>query len=340
MHEEIFNQISSTFFLPKKTLIVFPDFIGDSVLLTPFLRNFRYNLSKGAVVHVCANTPIAQMLQGDPHIDMIFAKDKIRDIPGFLKRQKYDTALILDFSLSWSFHICKAKKIQQKVITDMKRANVRMHKFLGGFFNHVLETTTIEDKKPQIDVYLSYLKQLGLKVYDRYLEVKVDFNDVRNAQKLIKSNHKRKVFLHMGASIYSKQWKNSYWKQIINHLCDDDIYIIGSDIPSDELLASNVIDLCGKTNLKGTIALLKNADILITTDSAPAHLGAVAKVPKIIVLYGPTNNHQWKPYSPSSDVVQLYADVPCRPCNWRMCKGLKCIKELRPSYVIDAIESI
>jgi ADP-heptose:LPS heptosyltransferase len=340
MHEEILNRVNTAFVLPQKALIVFPDFIGDSVLLTPFLRNFRYNLPKAAVVHVCAGAPIAEMLKGNPHADVVFAKDKIRDIPSFLARQNYDTAIILDFSLSWSFHIFKSNTIHQKIITDMKRANVRMHRFLGGFFSHVLETTPLNDKTPQIDVYLSYLQQLGLKVLDRSLEVKIDFDDMKAVKKLINTNSKRKVFLHLGASIFSKQWQTSYWSEVIEYLKDDDVYIIGSEVPDDILLKSNVTDLCGKTSIKGTISLLNNADILITTDSAPAHLAAVAKVPNIIVLYGPTNYHQWKPYAPNSNVIQLHANMPCNPCNWRVCKGLKCIKELKPSMVIDAITAI
>lgn len=220
MHEEVLIQSNKKFILPQKALIVFPDFIGDSIILTAFLRNFRYNLSKGAIVHVCANKAIADMLDGNPHVDAVFVKNKIRKISDFLNRQSYDTAIILDFSLAWSFHVFKSN-IGQKVITDMKRANLRIHKFLESFFTHVLLNTSIKDKTPQIEVYLDYLRQLGLKIFDRHLEVKVDFEDINVAKKLIKKTKKRKIFLHLGASIYSKKWPLEYWQEIVEYLKKD-----------------------------------------------------------------------------------------------------------------------
>lgn len=339
MHEEVFNRKSTKFLPPRKTLIIFPDFIGDSVLLTAFLRNYRHNLPQNSVVHVCANQTIATMLEGNTGIDAIFAKDKITNIPRFLQKRQYDTAIVLDFSLSWIFHILKSG-IKQKVITDMRRANAHLHKFFGNLFTCVLQTTPIRDTKPQIDVYLDYLRQLGFKIFDRQLEIKIDFNDINSSKKFVKNTDKRKVFLHLGASIYSKQWDTSYWREVIDHLRDDEIYIIGSNQPPDELLAENAVNLCGKTSLKQTISLLYNADILITTDSAPAHLAAVAKVPNIIVLYGPTNFNQWKPHAPNSNIIQLHANMPCNPCNLRMCPHLKCLKELKPQMVIDALNSL
>lgn len=339
MHEEVFKRKSTNFLPPKKTLVIFPDYIGDSVLLTAFLRNYRHNLPANALVHVCANQTIATMLEGNPGIDVIFAKDKITNISRFLQKRQYDTAIVLDFSLSWIFHILKSD-IKQKVITDMKRANVNLHKFLGHLFTCVLETTPLKDPKPQVDVYLDYLRQLGFKVFDRQLEIKIDFNDINSSKKFIKNTNKKKIFLHLGASIYSKQWDISYWKEIIEYLKNDEVYIIGNNPPPEELLMKNVINLCGKTSLKQTVSLLYNADIVITTDSAPAHLAAVAKVPNIIVLYGPTNFNQWKPHAPNSNIIQLHANMPCNPCNLRMCPHLKCLKELKPQMVIEALNTL
>lgn len=339
MHEEVFNRKSTRFEAAEKSLIVFPDYIGDSVLLTAFLRNYRLNLPANSIVHVCAKKSIASMLEGNPAIDVLFAKDKITNISRFLEKRQYDTAIILDFSPSWIFNILKSN-IKQKIITDTQRANISLHKVIGRLFTCILKTTSIVDNKPQIDVYLDYLQQLGLKIFDRQLEVKIDFNEINSCQKFIKKTQKRKIFLHTGASIYSKQWDNAYWREVIEHLHDDEVYIIGGAQPPEELLLPNVTNLCQKTSIKQTISLLHHADVVITTDSAPAHLAAVAKVPNIIVLYGPTNFRQWKPHSPTSNIIQLHANMPCNPCNLRLCPHLKCIKELKPQMVIEALNKI
>lgn len=339
MHEEVLGTSQNKFVTPQKSLIVFPDFIGDSIILTAFLRNYRQNLPEGAIIHICANKPIADMLDGNPYVNVIFVKNKVRKITEFLNRQNYDTAIILDFSFTWSFHIFRSN-IKQKIITDMRRSNLRIHRLLESFFTHVLSNTTIKDKTPQIDVYLDYLSQLGLKVVDRNLEINVDFDDMNVAKKLIKNTSNTKVFLHLGASIYSKKWPDEYWLEVIDSLKKEEIYIIGAESPPEILLRENVINLCAKTSLKQTIAVLCYADVIITTDSAPAHLASVAGVPNIIVLYGPTNYHQWKPYAPNSNVIQLHANLPCNPCNFRTCKGLRCLKELTPQMVIDALDKV
>ena len=339
MHEEVFNRKSTRFIPPKKTLIIFPDYIGDSVLLTAFLRNYRQNLPPNSVIHVCANQAIANMLEGNSVIDVIFSKNKITNISKFLKEKQYDTAIILDFSPLWIFHILKSG-IKQKIITDMRRANSHLHKFFEKLFTYVFQTTSIKDPKPQMDVYLSYLKQLGFEIFDKQLEIKITPEDINSSKKFIQNTSKRKIFLHLGASIYSKQWDTSYWEEVVNYLSEEEIYIIGSDQPPKKLLKENVINLCGKTSIKQTVSLFYSADTVITTDSAPAHLAAVANVPNIIILYGPTNFRQWKPHAPNSNIIQLHANMPCSPCNLRLCHNLKCLKELKPQMVIDALNSL
>lgn len=316
-----------------------PDYIGDCVLLTAFLRNLKFNFKENSQLHICASKPIAHMLSDIQYVDGLFIKENIKDISKFLKNQQYDTSIILDFSLKWQFSICTSR-ITQKVTSDLKKLHENSHVLFNKFFTHVLENTPLGDRTPQLDVYMSFLQQLGLTVFDKKIELPIKESDENIVKKLLKPSNKRKVFIHTGASIYSKQWPKEYWIEILNHLKDDDIYIIGTEHPPKELLTQNVTNLCCKSNLRETIALLKQADIIITNDSAPAHLAAVAETPNIVILYGPTNYHQWKPYAPKSNIVQVYASVPCNPCKIRTCQSLRCLKELTPQMVINKLKEI
>lgn len=339
MKQEVLRFKQNKFILPDKCLVVMPDYIGDCVLLTSFLRNLKYNLKENSQLHISATKPIAQMLSTIDYVDSIFVKENIKDINKFLKNQNYDTAIILDYSLKWQFNICTSS-IKQKVVSDLKRLYENSHIIFNKFFTTVLENTPINDKTPQIDVYSGFLEQLGLNIFDKKIDLPITPEDKKYAKKLIKKNEKRKIFIHTGASILSKQWPKEYWEKVLKEIKDDEIYMIGSEHPPKSLLKSNIINLCCKTNLRQTIALLSHADILLTTDSAPAHLASVAQTPNILVLYGPTNYHQWKPHATNSNIVQIHANVPCNPCKMRTCQSLRCLKELTPQMVISELNKI
>ena len=81
-------------------------------------------------------------------------------------------------------------------------------------------------------------------------------------------------------------------------------------------------------------------DLIITIDTAVSHLAGVANSRNIIIIYGPTNQYQWRPYAPNSNIQQIYLDLPCRPCITRFCTHKNCLKQLSAKKIINAIDKI
>ena len=63
------------------------------------------------------------------------------------------------------------------------------------------------------------------------------------------------------------------------------------------------IDLSGKTDLLMLAALIAQARLLVTVDSAPMHLAAASKTPQV-VLFGPTNPFHWHPRENTALILQ------------------------------------
>lgn len=100
-----------------------------------------------------------------------------------------------------------------------------------------------------------------------------------------------------------------------------------------------VRDTMGACSLTETLAILREADLVITHDTGPLHLAQLVRAPTI-ALFGPTNPAQV--VSPITGVEILWggADLACRPCyNGREladCAVNICIREITPEQVIAA----
>src|SRR5206468_12119081 len=74
-------------------------------------------------------------------------------------------------------------------------------------------------------------------------------------------------------------------------------------------LSEQPINLAGKTSLTQLAALLQRADLLISGDSGPLHMGVACGTP-IVGIYGPTNPSLAGPVSP--DATVLRSEIWCR----------------------------
>jgi ADP-heptose:LPS heptosyltransferase len=345
-----FKQIKQNppFNKPQKTLIILPDYLGDCVLLTPFIRNLRMNQSSNTFIDVVCHKPISNLLKTLPYIRNFYPKklmDKIKY--KFLKKNEYDTIFVFNYSVKWG-RAAKKNNIKQIISPDTIRLGLTKPPLLGHFATHTVTSTNIKDKTSQLRVNLNYLEELGVEVYDYHPEVVLTDSDNKKALNLLVNTERPKAYIHITAGSKGKEWDLKNWVEIIKYLRSQkfDIYTSGTlkESKAYEVLQSEVgapiNNLCGKTTARETIALLKLVDIVITTDSAPAHFAAAARTPKIAIIYGPTNQNQWRPFAPFSDVEQIYLNLPCRPCLMRKCTDKKCLNELHYNYVINRISDL
>jgi heptosyltransferase-2 len=76
------------------------------------------------------------------------------------------------------------------------------------------------------------------------------------------------------------------------------------------------IVLTGKTSVAEVVGLISLADLLVTNDTGPAHVGAAVGTPTL-VIFGPTNPLTTYPMSPNAEMIREPPD--CAPCMLRDC---------------------
>lgn len=122
----------------------------------------------------------------------------------------------------------------------------------------------------------------------------------------------------------AKRWPAESYAELADRLIDAgmNVALIGSPAEMDvsrQVCAQakrQPIVLTGKTSVAELVALIRIADVLVTNDTGPAHIGAALRTPTL-VIFGPTNPLTTYPLSAQAEVIRHPPD--CAPCMLRDC---------------------
>lgn len=159
------------------------------------------------------------------------------------------------------------------------------------------------------------------------------------------------VVAHAGAAHGdAKRWREEHWKRALSELAAGGATVALVGLAGDRALARrlqssvhNLIDLTGETSLETLMGTLQAADLVISTDSGPAHL-ARALGTRIIALHGPTDTALHGPGDPACAALRV--DMPCGPCyDFRRVATCQfgdtlCMEWLDPGRVVGAARSM
>jgi heptosyltransferase-2 len=122
----------------------------------------------------------------------------------------------------------------------------------------------------------------------------------------------------------AKRWSPESYATLADRLIESKrrVLLIGSkdetDVSEDvtRRMRQEAIVLTGKTTLDQITAVLDRADLIVTNDTGPAHIGAALGRPTI-VIFGPTNPLTTRPFAPEAVILRHPPD--CAPCMLRDC---------------------
>ncbi|MGK0673529.1 MAG: lipopolysaccharide heptosyltransferase II [Halothiobacillaceae bacterium] len=145
----------------------------------------------------------------------------------------------------------------------------------------------------------------------------------------------------------AKQWPLSHFAELARRLiaAGRQVWILGSakDRAAGETIArkagAGVINLCGQTRLEDAVDLLSLAQAAVTNDSGLMHVAAALDIPTI-ALFGSSSPAHTPPLSERASVLYLHLD--CSPCFKRSCPlgHTRCLAELKPEHVMDAMQGL
>ena len=144
----------------------------------------------------------------------------------------------------------------------------------------------------------------------------------------------------------AKRWPAERYAVLADQLAASGatVALIGS--PAEVEVSEQVLSLAkrppvlltGKTSVAEVTALISIADVLVTNDTGPAHIGAALGTPTL-VIFGPTNPLTTRPFGPAGEIVRHPPD--CAPCMLRDCPiDHRCMTAITPDEVFARAQAL
>lgn len=335
-----------------KALIIKLSSIGDVAQTLPALYSLRKGLGAKAEIDWLVEEPASALLKGNPLIDNVitvtrrgWTKDLKGNIKaaGFLASRRYD--MVLDFqgllkSGIWVlFSRCKRR-------IGFSNYREKSHVFLNE------KLPPYDPERHAVDRYLDLARYAGGSAGPAVFKLNVTKEDTARVLKVLAgnglSNPEKAGFFVVAARARwaTKAWDDALFaeaaKGVIKRRGLKAVLIGGPDDRAGlEALKSKIgegaINLAGRLNLKELGALMKLSAFALSVDSGPMHIASAAGA-KVIALFGPTAPWRTGPYGKGHIVIRT--GIACSPCFKRQCSDPKCMKELTPKEVIEAVDKI
>lgn len=181
------------------------------------------------------------------------------------------------------------------------------------FTNVKVEQT---DSVHVLDGQMMFAKAIGVTDPTVGWHLPVSQQELDYAAQFLDSSRKN-VLIAPCSSKKEKDWLPERYADIARFLGEQNINVIIAGSPSEyemqtavkiAQLAPNCTNIAGKTNLKQLTALIKQVDLVISSDSGPAHIATTQQTP-VIGLYAIHNPRRTGPYCDLDNVVSVYDEA-------------------------------
>lgn len=331
--------------------VFLPNWIGDAVMATPALRAIRNHYADATITAVL-RPYVGEVLDGlDVVNHRIFhePKGQRRERRGWqfvkeLRNENFDCAVLFPNSLrsAWLAWMSGAPR------------RVGMNRDGRGLL--LTDRITPHNKSvpnPCLNEYLRIAQHIGCEINSRETELATtpDFERQldrffdRHARGLRPSGY---VCLNPGGAFgAAKHWPTEYFAELAKRIATDlGLSVVVLCGPSEKQVAAEIEELAGHPMVVSlgkvglsiglTKAAVKNAELLVTTDSGPRHFAQPFGVP-VVTLFGPTHIEWSETFYNKATHLQI--DVDCGPCQKRVCPlgHHQCMVELEPDRVFQAV---
>lgn len=337
--------------------IFLPNWIGDTVMATPFLRAMHQRFGRDAELVGIMKPYVAEVLRGTPWLTKTVLVDSKLKTPSALWNQinalrllRFDEAVLLTNSF------------RTGMLAWMSGAKKRI-----GYARNLrswLLTTALqpprEGKKwkpiSAVDYYLELAYTLGCPKQEHRLELaltQADHESANNAwEKLDLRDDGRVVAFHIaggwGGTATAKAWPLEYFvdlakKIVANH--EHDVLVLCG--PNERDNAREVARRAGHPRVKSladieslplaiTKGCLARSQLLVTTDSGPRHIATALDLP-VVALYGSIDPRWSETYHPRA--TTLFNKLDCGPCGKKNCPlgHHRCMRDISVDQVYAAV---
>ena len=376
----------------KKIFVIKLRHIGDVLLTVPVFRSLRENFPQAHITAI-VNSGTEAVLTGNPLINEVIAFDrtikKINPVQKYLK-ELYFLKKIRGKGFDMTVDLTSGDRAA--LISFASGAKYRLASDTGKdgfpgkryFYTHLAKNDSSQHMVLQ---NLDVVRQFGISTENLIVDIFIP-EDARtfvknvfeknNIPPLTKGGPRegKVIHVHPTSRWLFKCWKDEYMAEVISWLLNMGIKVVvtsSSDkkemdkarkilsLVSYQLsaISHQLIDLCGKTNIKQLAAISEASELFLGVDSAPMHIAAAVGTP-VIALFGPSGAFHWgpwdnnyreqgaesrgqgTPYSERNGIqtfgihTVIQKNRECIPCGEDGCHGSKisrCLEDITPDDI-------
>lgn len=319
-----------------KILVRLPNWLGDMVMSVGFMNQLPH-FFPGAEVSVIAKKGIHDLLPFFPKTkhQFIFSKNEFKGIKGLFqfgnqikKRDNFDLFFCLPDSFSAAIigsasgadkRIGYKKELRQVLLTDSYAKPEGLHRVEE--YNRLLELFTNKAALPaNVSLHHQFLKSdhIVVNINSEASSRRLTIGKAIELLNLLRNLITQKIIL-IGAP-KEKEFVGSVINQLDNPV--------------------NIENLAGKTSLSQLVPILASAQVVLTTDSGPAHL-ANALGTHTIVLFGAGKERNTAPYNEHLRTIVRLGQLPCEPCEKNICvryETPQCLERLDSKRIVELVK--
>jgi len=319
----------------RKILVIQTASIGDVILATALLEKLHLFYPE-ARIDFLVKKGMEGLFDGHPFIHRLLLWDKSKKYRDFLRilktlrKEKYDVAVnIQRFAMTGLLTILSGAK---QTIGFSKNPLSRFfskavpHEIRPGIHETdrnqtlIAEMTDAVAEKPRL-----YPPPPG----------PLPNKEGKHRQSTIDNRQPTIYYTISPASLwFTKQYPAERWVELIREMPPEaSVYLLGSQADRElceeimnkgrwtrdegrhaENLESGIINLAGQLSLLESAALMKEAKMNFTNDSAPMHLASAVNAPVTVVYCSTTPDFGFGPLSDDKADIQVSEPLACRPC--------------------------
>ncbi|MGG6268650.1 lipopolysaccharide heptosyltransferase II [Leptolyngbya sp. AN03gr2] len=338
----------------KNLLCIRLDTIGDVLMTTPAFRALKDSVPdrRLTLLTSSAGNAIASLI---PEIDHTIVYDSPwlkatapRESPKpeyemieLLKQHQFDGAIV--------FTVFSQNPLPSAFLCYMAEIPLRLAHCHENPYQ--LLTDWIKDPEPdrgirhEVQRQLDLVAEIGATTENQRLSIRIEQKDRDRVSQILSSLNlpKQWTVIHTGATAPSRRYSIEQFAIVADQLIlehDCAVIFTGSTLELDIVaqiqsrMLAKAHSLVCQLSLSELTALIELAPVLITNNTAPAHLAAAVGTP-VVDLYALTNP-QHTPWQVSHRL--LFQDVPCKYCYKSICPEghHHCLAKVAPETVVKA----
>jgi lipopolysaccharide heptosyltransferase II len=204
----------------------------------------------------------------------------------------------------------------------------------------------------------AYVKKQQLHRVEEYVKLLDQFTGSSIAVPAVQLNNiatakKNAVIVNINSEASSRRLPQKKAVSIINTLrknIAEEIILVGGNKEAAFVQAvfdaldnkNNISNLAGKTSLIELLTVLGSCNVMLTTDSGPAHVANALGV-HTIVLFGAGNENNTAPYNVADRTILRLGQLPCEPCVSNECKIYgtpECLLRLDENIIVQQVVNV